>query len=477
MYEAHANYSLPYGYNTREIANSSWVNQGDYFVYTFSLQSNTSEQKRLTNVLFHHVSGALEPIEIRAANARNGSCSAPDGAKTVNCSLAYSFTGGSSPGPVEMLVKIIGTPEQTTTSSQFSITTDTGTTQCANWLQIHPGQAKANPITWETPFVRLVAGNFAIRIGKQSFYGTGPVLVRSNPGIDYTTLEALWQENGVEMRMFLYFRKIDTGTKWELYEIRTYNGQTRGDWIYYRTVNGETLQAPVGEARGAEQLRFIPTTGNYDAEIICEYCSLEAFLPPNLPISPYGYSLQALIGLPKDEEITVSTDPMTGYGVNVLLRKQGQIVTDQSPFRYEWSTESPGIVQVTPSAIATDSTTCAYGMVPPCPELHVDLAGIAPGRTGVYAKVIRATDSATIAQTGFPVRVVSASTLEQVPSPQPSTTLTPEQSELALVKQDLKRVAEELEQQKRAVSQLQKLVDRIRQFLTKFFGRIFRPSP
>jgi len=50
------------------------------------------------------------------------------------------------------------------------------------------------------------------------------------------TLELTWQENGVEMRLFLYFSRSGKGTaadSWFITEIRTYNGESPGHWVYY----------------------------------------------------------------------------------------------------------------------------------------------------------------------------------------------------------------------------------------------------
>lgn len=330
-----------------------------------------------------------------------------------------------------------------------------------------------NPVRWETPFARLTSSDFTIRIGNQLFYGQEPILLRSDPGIDLTTLEAIWQENNVEMRLFLYFRKIENNM-WELYEIRSYNGKERGDWIYYKDSLGNSVKSIMGYRDYRDSRVFIPTD-NQNAEITCKACSIEAFLAKTTTTNSYGYSLEALIGLPKEEIITISTDPMTGYGVNVLLRdNNNQVVTDQSQFAYQWTTDNPQILSLTASTLDYGNNSCAFGIMAPCPLNHVDLKGLLPGRTTIRVSVVRQSDNITIAQTSFPVKIIDAEKLQQISTPNPSTTLSLEQEELIRVKRDLARISEELEEQKKNVNALERLVESIRQFLQRIFGRIFQ---
>lgn len=90
-----------------------------------------------------------------------------------------------------------------------------------------------NPINWTTPQVYLKASNFFIEVNGEKFYANNANLdLHSVPGIpNYTTLETRWRENGVEMRLFMYFRS--DGYNWWMYEMRTYNGQSSPDWITF----------------------------------------------------------------------------------------------------------------------------------------------------------------------------------------------------------------------------------------------------
>lgn len=471
MFQVDQNYKLPYKYDTAEIANSSTINPDSFLVYSFIVKSNTSERKSLTNVVLQQVAAGREPLEILDTKTPNGSCNLNPETKTVKCTLSYSFTD-SAHYPLEFLVKIKGSAQETNTSSMFTVTTNVGSASCANFLRIKPVPTIVNPIKWETPYAALSASDFYIRIGNQKFYGKEPIYLHSDPGVDKTTLEAIWRENDVEMRLFLYFRKIEN-TMWEMYDMRSYNGRSPGDWLNtYKDSLGNEIKSTIGYHNYAASRTFVPT-GNQDAEIFCKSCEINAFLPKPLPTTAYGYSLEPLIGLPQGKIITFSNDPRGGYGVNVILRdSHGQTVTNQADFTYQWSTENPQIVSMTPGTLDYGNNTCAYGILPPCPFNHVDLKGLLPGQTNIIVKVVRQTDQAVIAQTSFPVKVIEARELTQIPTPNPSTTLSPQEQELIRVKQDLTRISQELESQKKSVSALNKLVEAIRYFLEKIFGRI-----
>ncbi|CAF1542238.1 unnamed protein product, partial [Rotaria sordida] len=59
--------------------------------------------------------------------------------------------------------------------------------------------------------------------------------VHSDPGdANYTTLQVIWFEHGVEMRLFIYFRS--NGKEWWSFELRIYNGKQNADWIFFEGV-------------------------------------------------------------------------------------------------------------------------------------------------------------------------------------------------------------------------------------------------
>ena len=113
------------------------------------------------------------------------------------------------------------------------------------------GGITGRQVSWSTDVASLQCADFYIVANGQTFYGdVDQVEVHSDPGWPgYCTLEMIWQENGVEMRLFIYF-KAD-GSKWWSDEIRTYDGQANADWIYY---TGTFFESALGE----------PYSGSYD---------------------------------------------------------------------------------------------------------------------------------------------------------------------------------------------------------------------
>ncbi len=101
----------------------------------------------------------------------------------------------------------------------------------------------SHPVDWQTGTVRFTAEEFWVEInGKKHFLPQDLASsVHSDPGDSrYTTLEVTWNEwiesdTGAqlsEMRFFVYFKS--DGQKWWSEEIRTYDGELQGEWIYYR---------------------------------------------------------------------------------------------------------------------------------------------------------------------------------------------------------------------------------------------------
>lgn len=122
-----------------------------------------------------------------------------------------------------------------------------------------------NPISWSTDNAQLRAEGFYILAGSQSFNASpGGVSISSDPGnYYYTTLESTWRENNREMRLFMYFGGDED--EWWVDEIRTYNGQEHGDWIYYQ---GPFFKSPRGTAFQGTELLLEPTSPSANAGMI-----------------------------------------------------------------------------------------------------------------------------------------------------------------------------------------------------------------
>ena len=99
--------------------------------------------------------------------------------------------------------------------------------------------AQASSVNWTTPQVTLSASDLSITTNGTTFNPSN-TSIHSDPGTpSYTTLEATWYEQGVEMRLYMYLG-VDNG-QWKVTEIRTYNGQVNGDWLYYPGFTGGSL--------------------------------------------------------------------------------------------------------------------------------------------------------------------------------------------------------------------------------------------
>ena len=119
------------------------------------------------------------------------------------------------------------------------------------------GNAPAsNPVAWQTSTVSLAADNFWIVADGQTFTGNAAVDVRSDPGDPtYTTLELIWTEHQREMRFNAYFSADATG--WWSSEMRTYDAQPVGDWLFYQ---GAFFRSPLGATfHGDVDLTNAPT--------------------------------------------------------------------------------------------------------------------------------------------------------------------------------------------------------------------------
>lgn len=396
-------YVLPFRYDRPEIVNGSGtVKPGDTIVYVFEI-NNKGSQERISLQKAHmtQLAGSAEPLEILGVRPQNGICTTDSMNKSVFCSINYSFIEDAH-FPIEYLVKIGNkTTSSPATSSMFNIETTAGSTQCASYLWIND-ETKLNPVSWSTPYAALKSGNFFIQIGYKKFYGKEPVDVRSDPGEDKTTLEATWNENGVEMRLFMYFQKIDKGM-WNLYEMRTYNGNAQGEWIYYSMPPINDVSSLVGMANYMDERVFLASDGS-DAKVYCDKCSINAFTQRKPVVQPSGFSLE-FPGVEQSKAIVITNDPMAGYGVNALLKNaQAEIVKEQGSFSYDWSVDNTDIVYLQTDSLKSEGT-CLYGISAPCPVNHVDVSGIKPGKATVKLVVRRNPDGFVIAENFFSVTV------------------------------------------------------------------------
>ncbi|KKQ35995.1 MAG: hypothetical protein US53_C0067G0008 [Candidatus Woesebacteria bacterium GW2011_GWA1_37_7] len=246
-----------------------------------------------------------------------------------------------------------------------------------------------NPVSWDTQFVKLTASDFFILVGGKRFSAKDIQLSRlaSDPGDrNYTTFEAGWMENGVEMRLYMNFRADNQN--WWAYEIKTYDGNSPGDWKIFTKI-APYFKTPLGQTFVSDVVGLTSDDGT--ASIYFKDLFLEAFANSE-PISA-NYTLTPPPGTDINMQITTSlANPE--YGVSAkLYDKNGNIVSDQSDYRYEWNVEFPNI-----ASVSLDST-CLSGMVPPCPDTHAVFRALEPGSTKIKLDVKKISLNQYIAST------------------------------------------------------------------------------
>jgi hypothetical protein len=123
-----------------------------------------------------------------------------------------------------------------------------------------PGDEAADHVHFVTPQVSFNAESVHIDANGMQFSPPSSASVNSDPGTPtYWTLELIWPEHGVEMRMFVYF--TSDGRDWWANEIRTYNGRAgdAADWTYYR---GSFFRSPIGRPFVGDLNLTDTTSGN-----------------------------------------------------------------------------------------------------------------------------------------------------------------------------------------------------------------------
>jgi hypothetical protein len=246
-----------------------------------------------------------------------------------------------------------------------------------------------NKVSFATPYVQLSADNFYIDINGTKFTSKDAnVSVHSDPGSDnYTTLELTWNESNVPMRMYIYF-SYSPGDFWKVTELRTYNGDTNGNWLYYDGFTGNE------HGRSLIMSVFDLTSKDGSGKVHFENLNLQPFLPTDhKPPSQYGYYIEKK---PIEDIEVFLSGPYHGYGVNAVLRNnQDQIVTDQSQFTYFWTTSNPAVVTVSPNSTyigpTNNPTGCSFGVSFPCPMSNAQMSFHGIGTAKVNVRVLNST--------------------------------------------------------------------------------------
>jgi hypothetical protein len=159
-------------------------------------------------------------------------------------------------------------------------------------------------VKWGTDHALFAADALTIQVVNRVFHGAAPYTIHSDTPDTFaggmTTLEVTWNENTVEMRLFLYFRIAeDDPNVWELYDIRSYNGLNPGSWVYYTARAGGRdvmLRGKIGSTPLTGDFTFVEKgsvgintgTGNTSSliappTITCKNCAINAFTSLSVP--------------------------------------------------------------------------------------------------------------------------------------------------------------------------------------------------
>jgi len=133
---------------------------------------------------------------------------------------------------------------------------------------------RSKNVSWDTGYVSLQADEFRIVADGKNFYANVyEVDVHSNAGDETRcTLELEWDENGVEMRLYIYFHANDF--YWWANEIWTYDGQEDGNWIYY---TGTFFKTNIGTAFTGDVDLQSDENNTHKGEIHIKNLTLQAF--------------------------------------------------------------------------------------------------------------------------------------------------------------------------------------------------------
>lgn len=338
-----------------------------------------------------------------------------------------------------------------------------------------------NPVVWKTAYSKFSSSDFYIRINDTYFYGVEPVVLNSVAGTERSTLELRWKENGIEMRMNMYFRTIDNGM-WEMYDLRAYN-ITGSNWIYFSPKDdlGNKISSLVGHRDYSYTRVFKPVDENINAEIFCKDCDITAFIPQQIPLSTLGYGIDFQIGLAANETITITTNPQTGYGVNArLVDSKYQVVLDQKNLEYRWLAANEAILGINSMSVPYPDGKCAYNIQPPCPELNVQISGKRPGVSQVKLEIINKDDGKAIATGSFDVKVVDKIIRSAAPTPTQAPVVNENKNDAIKEQQEIKNelsklrgevgeISMQVQEQKEEIGFLRSILLNIQSILRRFF--------
>jgi hypothetical protein len=294
-------------------------------------------------------------------------------------------------------------PRRSRTALAAVISTAAAITLVVGVIAIRPGNrgvnvegrpGSATPVRFTTPQVSFAADGLAIDAGGKTFTTNATAVeVHSDPGTPntYTTLELDWTEHGVGMRLYIYF--TSDGHNWWSNEIRTYNGNAQGDWIYYR---GTFFRAPLGTAfTGTVDLVATEGTGHLRLTNL----HLQPFLRP---AACENATTQFVLD-PQYDRIDIPKGS-SGFGAgvtNVLNAASCTQVADPHAFSYDVRIVNPAVARIDVDADQPPRTEW-LGIDP---THAIDIARTGPGTTMLHLVAHRKSDGQVIASADIPITV------------------------------------------------------------------------
>lgn len=280
-----------------------------------------------------------------------------------------------------------------------------------------------NPIMWVKDNASLKSDDFYILINGKKFLSVNDntLLISSSatypPNFDSTTMEGEWIENNSRMRIYFYFKK--TGQHWDVSEVRTYDGNIPGDWLYYPGFSG----ADVGQTLVKPTLDLVSNDGK--GTIHFENLQLSAF---NVLIPQTGYFLV------KGSDSLIQPIINQPYIVPVYMLKDGVLISNQSGWTYDWTLDDPTVATIVPFLY------CESGLIQnPCPPTRITIHPLKEGTAQINVSV-KDPNHVEVGHATFtvsprflipdpipttPTPVIPTVTPTSEPTPNPSPTITP----------------------------------------------------
>lgn len=257
-----------------------------------------------------------------------------------------------------------------------------------------PGSPAA--VHFATKQVSLSADNLSIDAGGHHFTAAGSTVdVNSDPGTHdkYTTLELVWTERGVEMRLNIYF--TSDGHDWWANEIRTYNGKSPGDWMEYM---GTYFRSPLNTAFAGDV-----DLGATDSEGHLHFSNLrlQPFLPPAVcKDATTRYALDPLY----ERVVLVKGADGFGLGTTTLLDTAScRAVTDPHAFTFDWQIADPAVVNL--ETYEGNTNVLHLALFGTDPTKSMDLYRKGAGSTTLHVTARQRSTGKVVATADIPVTV------------------------------------------------------------------------